>query len=86
MKGRHVPMPPWGWRHEAQVSYIWMVMLTGSSWGWRYLKRTPRGWLQMIRRRAMEDRHNPKAGIGGRYAPVSFPEEGGRNRRREWRY
>ena len=76
MKARYIPMGPLGWCREARLSYIWMVLLSGSC-GWRYLRRTPRGWRQLIRQRAMEDRHNPKAGIGGRYAPVSFTSEGG---------
>jgi len=51
---------------------LWEILLrnvSGPSGGWRFHQRTPRGWRQLIRLRAMEDRHNPKAGIGHKYQP-----------------
>lgn len=45
---------------------LWIIASSNMA---KSLEHTKRGWLQLIRARVMEDRYNPKAGIGERYHP-----------------
>ena len=52
-------------RHKlAEVLFLYTFVFTDMS---REVKRTPRGWLQMINKRAIENKYSPKSGIGEKH-------------------
>jgi len=55
---------------------LWVIVSSNMS---KTLEHTKRGWLQLIRARAMEDRYNPKARMGELYHPFRIFDVPDRN-------